>query len=74
MTPSQEAELKAKAEAGEIRTLWDGVHWAQEVHGVRHTYWGMRRVFDRLGLKKKVPRPKSPQASAAQQEAWKKGG
>ena len=74
LTPSQETELKAKAEAGEIRTLWDGVHWAQEAHGVKHTYWGMRRVFDRLGLKKKVPRPKSPKASAAQQEAWKKGG
>ena len=74
LTPSQEAELKAKAEAGEIRTLWDGVHWAQEAHGVKHTYWGMRRVFDRLELKKKVPRPKSPKASAVQQEAWKKGG
>jgi len=34
----------------------------------------MRWVFDRLELKKKVPRRIVPQASAAEQEAWKKGG
>jgi len=74
LNPQQEAELVAKAEAGEIRTIWDGVRWAQEAHGVEYTYWGMRWVFARLGLKKKVPRPKSPKASAAEQAAWKKGG
>lgn len=70
----QEAELKAKAEAGEIRTIYDGVDWAKKTHQVEYSYWGMRWVFYRLGLKKKVPRPKSPEASAEQQEAWKKGG
>ncbi len=73
LTPEQEAGLVAKAEAGEIRTIWDGVRWAQEVHQVSYTYWGMRGVFDRLQLRKKVPRPKSPKASVAQQEAWKGG-
>jgi hypothetical protein len=34
----------------------------------------MRHVFARLKLKKKVPRPKSPQASDEEQTAWKKGG
>ena len=73
LTGVQEAELKALAEAGEIRTIWDGVHWAEQEHGVPYTYWGMRGVFDRLKLRKKVPRQRSPKASAEQQEAWKKG-
>jgi transposase len=73
LTPEQEAELKAKAAAGEIRTVQDAVDWAKTVHQVDYTYWGMRWVFARLELKKKVPRPKSPKASAEEQEAWKKG-
>ena len=68
----QEAELKAQAEAGELRTIQDGVEWAK-AQGIDYTYWGMRWVFYRLGLKKKVPRRKAPQASAEEQEAWKKG-
>ncbi len=74
LTPAQEAELKAKAEAGEIRTIWDAVEWAQQTYQVTYTYWGMRYVFERLKLRKKVPRPRSPKASAEAQEAWKKGG
>ena len=74
LTPAQEAELVTKAEAGEIRTIWDGVRWAEERCGVKYTYWGMRWVFLRLGLRKKVPRPKSPKVSAEAQTAWKKGG
>jgi transposase len=73
LNEEQEAELKAKAEAGEIRAIQDGVEWAKKTYGVEYTYWGMRWVFYRLDLRKKVPRPKSPQASAEQQEAWKKG-
>lgn len=74
LTVAQEAELKGLAEAGKIRTIWDGVHWAEEKHGVVYTYWGMRGVFYRLKLGKKVPRPRNPKASAVQQELWKKGG
>ena len=73
LTQEQEAELETLAEAGEMRTIWDGVHWAAE-RGVNYTYWGMRGVFDRLVLRKKVPRQRNPKASAEQQEAWKKGG
>jgi transposase len=73
LSEEQEVELKAKAEAGEMRTIQDGVEWAKKAHGVEYTYWGMRFVFYRLGLRKKVPRPKSPKASAEKQEAWKKG-
>ena len=73
LSKEQEAKLKAKAEAGEVRTILDGVEWAK-AQGVEYTYWGMRWVFYRLKLKKKVPRQKAPQASAEEQEAWKKGG
>jgi len=40
LTSEQEAELKDKTEAGELRTIWDGVKWAQETHQVTYTYWG----------------------------------
>jgi transposase len=74
LTETQETELVTKSKAGEIHAIWDGVEWAKNEHQVNYTYWGMRSVFQRLKLTKKVPRPKSPKASAADQEAWKKGG
>ena len=74
LSPEQEAELKAKADAGEIRRIEDGVTWAKEKHQVNYSYWGMRHVFNRLKLRRKVPRPQNPKASAREQEAWKKGG
>ena len=74
LSDEQEAELKRKADAGEIHRIEDGVQWAQENHQVGYTYWGMRHVFVRLGLRQKVPRPRNPKASEADQEAWKKGG
>ena len=74
LSDEQEAELKQKADAGEIHRIEDGVTWAQENHQVDYTYWGMRHVFARLKLRLKVPRPRNPKASEAEQEAWKKGG
>jgi hypothetical protein len=74
LTPQEEARLKELASQGEVRTIWDGVVWAKEACGVVYTYWGMRWVFARLNLKKKVPRPIAPQASLAAQEEWKKRG
>ncbi len=73
LTGEQEAALEAKAVAGEIRTIQDGVEWIRATYAVEYSYWGMRWVFERLELKKKVPRRRAPQASAAEQEAWKKG-
>jgi len=74
LTAAQMDELKAAASAGQVRCIQDGVQWAQEQHGVNYSYWGMRGVFARLELRKKVPRPRNPKASAEQQETWKKGG
>lgn len=74
LSAAQEAELKQKADAGEIRRIADGVRWAREQHHVAYSYWGMRHVFGRLRLRLKVPRPRNPQAADADQEAWKRGG
>jgi transposase len=74
LTAAQEAALRQHAETGALRSIWDGVHWVAQEYQVSYTYWGMRRVFERLGLRPKVPRSRSPQASAAEQEAWKKEG
>lgn len=73
LTEEQAIALKEAASAGQIRCIQDGVKWAQQ-HGVSYTYWGMRKVFARLDLRKKVPRPRNPKASVEEQEAWKKGG
>ena len=73
LSAEQEAELKAKADAGEVRRIADGVRWAQESHQVDYSYWGMRHVFARLRLRRKVPRPQNPKASELEQAAWKKG-
>lgn len=48
LTLEQEAALKAKATAGEIRTIWEAVEWAEKGFGVEYSYWGMRWVFARL--------------------------
>ena len=74
LTKEQEEELVTKSKTGELHSIWDGVDWAEKEHQISYTYWGMRSVFQRLNLTKKVPRPKSPKASAVNQEAWKKGG
>lgn len=73
LTAAQEAELRARAAAGEIRTIGEAVGWVQERFGVTYRYFGMRSVFRRLGLCKKVPRPLGEKADPSQQEAWKKG-
>ena len=74
LSEAEENQLKTWAQAGQIGSIWDGVEWAQAHCGVGYTYWGMRKIFARLGLNKKVPRPCAPQASPADQDAWKKGG
>jgi transposase len=73
LSPGEEKQLKERSCEGAFRTIWDAVEWVKEMFGVTYTYWGMRWVFARLDLKKKVPRRVAPQASAEEQEAWKKG-
>lgn len=73
LSQEQTAALTNKARAGELRSIHDGVAWAKKAHGIAYSYWGMRHVYERLGLKKKVPRPSSPKASNEARSAWKKG-
>lgn len=74
LTAEQAAALKAQADAGVFRTRWEAIQWVSEQYGIAYTYGGMREVFARLRLKKKVPRPCNPKASPSAQMAWKKGG
>lgn len=73
LSQEQEAELANKAREGELHSIQAGIGWAKDKHGINYSYWGMRHIYQRLGLKKKVPRPKSPKASREAQLAWKKG-
>ena len=74
LSKQQEKQLRGKAKRGELSTVWDGVAWAEDVAGVEYSYSGMRHVFERLELKKNVPRPQAPKADPEAQGAWKKGG
>lgn len=74
LSAAQERELLEKAAAGELRSIRAGVVWSKEVHGIHYSYWGMRHIYKRLELNKKVPRPCSPKASQEVQADWKKGG
>ena len=57
-----------------IEELEDAVEWVAKEFKVKYSYWGMRSLFVRLGIKKKVPRPKAEKACAEAQKGWKKGG
>jgi len=69
----QLGELKQKAAGGQFRRVQDVVEWVKERYGVTYTCSGMYTLLQRLGLRKKVPRPFHPKASLEEQEAWKKG-
>ena len=73
LTPAQQEMLKARAAEGHFRTIHDAVQWVRESFGVEYTYWGMRSLFVRLKIKKKVPRRVAAKAEPEVQTAWKKG-
>ena len=73
LTLAQQEALKARAAAGHFRTIHDAVQWVRETFGVEYTYWGMRSLFVRLKIRRKVPRPTAAQAKPEAQRAWKKG-
>ncbi|WP_459879416.1 helix-turn-helix domain-containing protein [Desulfothermus naphthae] len=74
LSAEQKEQLKAKAAEGVFKTIQDAVEWVAKEFKVKYSYWGMRSLFVRLGIKKKVPRPKAEKACAEAQKEWKKGG
>ncbi len=74
LTAAQCTQLKSHAATGAIKTIRQAIVWVETQFGVTYTYWGMRSLFDRLQLPKKVPRPQADNASPEAQAAWKKGG
>ena len=70
----QQAQLKAAADAGKLKTVWEGIEWVKQQFDVSYSYEGMRSVFKRLRLKKKVPRKRHLKSDEQAQAAWKKGG
>lgn len=73
LSPQEEARLKVLAGQGAVRTIWDGVVWARSACGLVETYWGMRRMFARLKLKKKGPRPMAPRRLCKRRRSGKRG-
>jgi transposase len=73
LTAEQEAEVKAEADKGAFRTAQEVAEWIAERWGVHYRQSGIYKLIYRLGLRPKVPRRQAEQASAAAQEAWKKG-
>lgn len=53
-------------------TVAEVAAWVERQWGIHYTYWGMRHVLQRLGLKK-APRPLAAKASLPVQQAWKRG-
>lgn len=74
LNEEQESELIERSESGQLKTVWAAVNWSKETHNVAYSYEGMRSVFKRLGLRKKVPRPQHEKSDQSAQSAWKKGG
>ena len=74
LSREREARLKAKADTGAFRTAQEAIEWMETQWGIRYRTKGVYGLFQRLDLRKKVPRPQSEKANPEAQEAWKKGG
>jgi transposase len=74
LTPNQQAQLVHHAATQGFRTLREAVVWSQRELGVVLSESQMRRLFRRLGFRRKAPRPMAVGADAAVQAQWKKGG
>jgi transposase len=74
LTPEQEAALVERASTVGFATRGLALAWLAERFGVRLTMRQLERVIARLGLRLKVPRPRSDRADPAAQDAWKRGG
>ena len=67
LTPDQQARLIQHASTQGFRTLREAAAWCREALGVELSERQMRRLFHRLGVRRKVPRPMAVRADAALQ-------
>jgi transposase len=74
LSPEQEAALCAHLAEGDTFVAADARAYLIASHGVTYTPGSMYTVLARLHCRPKLPRPHNPQSTAAQQDAWKKGG
>jgi transposase len=73
LTPEQCAQLRERAADGGFTSLEEARQWVEQTFCVRYTLWGIRSLFQRLKITRKMPRPRAAQASPEVQQAWKKG-
>lgn len=73
LSAEQEAELVEQAKTEGFTTHGEAADWIKQRFGVSYKSTGLGRVFDRLELRRKVPRPRHVKAVIADQEAWKRG-
>jgi transposase len=74
LTPDQQARLIQHAATQGFRTLREAAAWCRETLGVELSERQVQRLFHRLGVRRKIPRPMAVRADAALQAQWKKGG
>jgi transposase len=74
LTPDQQAQLLQHAATQGFRTLREAAAWCRKALGVELSERQVQRLFHRLGVRRKVPRPMAVRADAALQAQWKKGG
>ncbi len=74
LTPAQQEQLVAEAAQGVFATAQAVRDWIEERFGVVYTRDSMYTLLPRLGIRRKVPRPRHAQTDPQAQAAWKKGG
>ena len=66
--------MVAEAAKGVFGTAQAVRDWIEEQFGVVYAVGSLYTLLPRLGLRRKVPRPRHPQAAPQAQATWKKGG
>jgi transposase len=74
LTPDQQAQRIPHAATQGFRTLREAAAWCREALGVELSERPMQRLFHRLGVRRKIPRPMAARADAALQAQGKQGG
>lgn len=72
ITPEALSALEVEAKAGRVATLKDAQALLAEHHAIHYTLGGLSALFQRKRIKLKTGRRRHVEASAREQEAWKK--